>query len=401
MVMAGLLAACNARPAGYQHTALEMTLSAPGLREVDAVAVTLTESDGTSASRTYSISGGRIDGETLVATLPDDLSGSLNVDAMALDRDGNALAEATADVTIVPLELARVTLSFQTSADGGPDGAPDSGPDGQPDGTPDLPDGGGVDGDGIVVVDQAPDQTDGPAPDGDGGVDMPPDLPPDQPPPCDTNGDGLIDNPTCVTNPTILRFVNTSRNDIYNVTISGGTNPAVVGLGPGQVTVIGPVQAGLLDYTFTEVTTGESTSGEVVTNANQRTSIVAYRGPGNALGNGSAEQLQPGGCGSDSGQVAIGQMTSQSPNPVPVWYSSSGLTGPWNMPISPGLNTGQIFGDGCWTGNLSLNFAAGANQAIKYAAVTFTGGLTYQLLMADNQIIRIDNLDRVSTFAAQ
>jgi hypothetical protein len=59
---------------------------------------------------------------------------------------------------------------------------------------------------------------------------------------------------------------------------------------------------------------------------------------------------------------------------------------------------------GCWGSSNALQYGAGPAGAttptIQYESVTFTGGLTYQLLMTDARIIEIDNLNRVNALPA-
>jgi hypothetical protein len=68
-----------------------------------------------------------------------------------------------------------------------------------------------------------------------------------------------------------------------------------------------------------------------------------------------------------------------------------------------GLTVGQIHENGCWTGSTTIQFGAGPANATtptqKYQSTTFTGTLSYQMLMTDDRIIRIDNLDRVTTLS--
>lgn len=117
----------------------------------------------------------------------------------------------------------------------------------------------------------------------------------------------------------------------------------------------------------------------------------------------SGPQLATGACGADQAQVAFGQFTTISSNPAVILYSTNNGTS-WTAPISPGLNTGQIFGSGCWTSSqllFGIGPAGATTPTVRYAPVTFTGGLTYQLLMTDTEIISIDNLDRVNRLSKQ
>ena len=220
-------------------------------------------------------------------------------------------------------------------------------------------------------------------------------------PACDANGDGLDESPTCITSPVYLRFVNATPSYTFDVYVTGAAKAVTTGLAAYQVVTVGPVQAKLLDYEFR--TSGVvPVAGEVNLVANNRYSLVAYVDPTTTvptLKTNSGTQLTAGGCGTSSAQVAFGQFTTLTPNPVVILYTTTGGTS-WVAPISPGLGVGQIFGSGCWNGGSSLQFGSGPAAATtptyKYQALSFTSGLTYQLLMTNDRMIVIDNLDRVT-----
>jgi len=220
-------------------------------------------------------------------------------------------------------------------------------------------------------------------------------------PACDANGDGLDESPTCITSPVYLRFVNATPSYTFDVYVTGAAKAVTTGLAAYQVVTVGPVQAKLLDYEFR--TSGVvPVAGEVNLVANNRYSLVAYVDPTTTvptLKTNSGTQLTAGGCGTSSAQVAFGQFTTLTPNPVVILYTTTGGTS-WVAPISPGLGVGQIFGSGCWNGGSSIQFGSGPAAATtptyKYQALSFTSGLTYQLLMTNDRMIVIDNLDRVT-----
>lgn len=221
---------------------------------------------------------------------------------------------------------------------------------------------------------------------------------------CDPNGDGLKETTSCQTGQTYLRFVNATNADVVSVFANSAANPVVSQLSPGAEFTVGPVDIGLHSLQFKGANQVVA-MGEINTTNGSRWTVVAYRGVGQGtpLSFASASQLATGACGPDSAQVAFGQFTTIAQNPAVILDSSNnGAT--WTAPISPGLNTGQIFGDGCWT-NSQLLFGAGPANAttptVRYAPIVYTGGLTYQVLMTDSEVIRIDNLDRVDRFAKQ
>jgi hypothetical protein len=195
--------------------------------------------------------------------------------------------------------------------------------------------------------------------------------------------------------------VNTTSNVTFDVWVTGASNPVTTNLVPYQVFTVGPVQATLLDYEF-HASGISPVTGEVNLTANNLYTVAVYEDTASPqLKSTSATQLTAGGCGSDQAQVQFGQFTSIAQNPVVILYANGAS---WVAPISPGLNTGQIFGDGCWGSSNALQYGAGPAGAttptIQYQSVTFTGGLTYQLLMTDARIIEIDNLNRVTALPA-
>jgi hypothetical protein len=224
---------------------------------------------------------------------------------------------------------------------------------------------------------------------GDGGV-----------PPCDTTGDGLDDVASCVTSPVYLRFVNATSTETFDVYVSGATNPVRAGLGAHQVSVVGPVQAKVLDYEF-RASGVSPIRGEVTLAANGHSTLVVYLDPTTTLPvlkTNAATQMAPGMCGAGA-QVDFGDFTTLTPTPVVVLYMTNGGTS-WTPALSPGLTVGQILGSGCWNSGTSIQFGAGptraATPADTYQALTFGYGQTYQLLMTDDGIIAIDNLDHVT-----
>jgi hypothetical protein len=67
-------------------------------------------------------------------------------------------------------------------------------------------------------------------------------------------------------------------------------------------------------------------------------------------------------------------------------------------------DTGAIFGSGCWSPGQILFGVGPANATtptVRFAAVSFTATLTYQMMITDTEIIRVDNLDRVDRLAKQ
>lgn len=221
---------------------------------------------------------------------------------------------------------------------------------------------------------------------------------------CDPNGDGLKETASCQSGQTYLRFVNATNADVLSVYANSASNPVVSQLSPGAEFTVGPVDIGLHSLQF-RATNQVIAMGEINTANGSRWTVVAYRAvdPGGALSFASGPQLPTGQCGADTAQAAFGQFTTIAQNPAVILYSTNNGTS-WTAPISPGLNTGQIFGDGCWTTS-QLQFGAGPAGAttptVRYAPITFTGSLTYQLLMTDSELIQIDNLDRVNRFAKQ
>jgi hypothetical protein len=221
---------------------------------------------------------------------------------------------------------------------------------------------------------------------------------------CDPNGDGLKETASCQSGQTYLRFVNATNADVVSVFANNATNPVVSNLSPGAEFTVGPVDIGLQSLQFRGANQIVA-MGEANTTNGSRWTVVAYRATGtnSALSFATGVQLAAGACGADQAQVAFGQFTTIAQNPAVILYSTNNGTS-WTAPISPGLNTGQIFGSGCWT-NSQLLFGAGPANAttptVRYAPFGYTGGLTYQVLMTDSEVIRIDNLDRVDRFAKQ
>jgi hypothetical protein len=220
-------------------------------------------------------------------------------------------------------------------------------------------------------------------------------------PPCDTTGDGLDDAASCVTSPVYLRLANATATETFDVYVPGATNPVKAGLEPYQVSMVGPVQAKVLDYEF-RASGLSPVRGQVTLAANGRYTLVAYLDPTTTvptLETTAAPQMAPGTCGAGA-EVDFGELTSLTPTPVVVLYTTNGGTS-WTPAISPGLASGQIFGSGCWIGGTSIQFGAGPAKAAtptdRYQAVTFTDTLTYQLLMTDDGIIEIDSLDHVTS----
>jgi hypothetical protein len=122
--------------------------------------------------------GGRRAAGTVVAVLPEAVSGPIELLATAYDTGGKEIASGQAHPTIVPFTLNRTRVDL-IPRDGGPgDTGPDRDGDGS-DGDGDAPHGGGdgPDGDGGGPVDMGPDQGPEVGPDVSDGTDGPDQLP--------------------------------------------------------------------------------------------------------------------------------------------------------------------------------------------------------------------------------
>jgi hypothetical protein len=219
---------------------------------------------------------------------------------------------------------------------------------------------------------------------------------------CDPNNDGLKETASCQTGKTYLRFINATASDILSVYANSATSPVTAQLLPKGEFTVGPVDIGLHSLEFRG---NQIAMGEVNTMTDTRWTAVAYRGVSGAqtLTFASGSQLATGACGADSAQVAFGQFTSIASNPVVILYSTDNAA-TWHAPISPGLNTGAIFGSGCWSPGQILFGVGPANATtptVRFAPVSFTATLTYQMMITDTEIIRVDNLDRVDRLAKQ
>ena len=214
--------------------------------------------------------------------------------------------------------------------------------------------------------------------------------------PCDPNSDGLDETASCFAGRTYLRFLNATTVDTYDVFANAGSNPVVRQLTPHQVASVGPVDVGLHAIILRGAA---NISGEANTMDMSRWSFVGYRSATGALAIAAGAQESPAGCGTDSAPVSFGQFTTLSPEPVVILYTTNGGS-TWAAPVSPGLQRGQIFGNGCWSSSLSIQFGVGPAGATvptkRFAPMTFTGGISYQVMFTDTEIIRIDSLDRVT-----
>jgi hypothetical protein len=237
-------------------------------------------------------------------------------------------------------------------------------------------------------------------------ADVRPDTPPDLDaadtdvdevgPECDPNGDGLVEEPSCVTGPVFFRFVNATDHEVA-VYANGAPNAVSPALRPGAVAVIGPVEQGSPDFELRGA--GDVASiPAVATSGGQRYTLAAYRDAGtDALAGLLLEQPPPDACEAPMVATQAAQLTTLVGSVARFFASLDGGMG-WFPGEDEPLESGAVLTT-CSSTGLALALGVGssdsASPGLAYETIALDADASYHVLFTDREIIRIDNHDRV------